>query len=82
MQKITPNQSDFSGINKLPGQRLANCVCPGEDHPTPGKGRGAPEIDIIEVSADYGGKELGVATQSYQIAPYDPCKYSIHFQDD
>lgn len=41
-------------MNKLPGQKLASCVCPGQDHPTPGKGRGAPEIDIIEVSADYG----------------------------
>ncbi|KAG9890681.1 beta-glucan synthesis-associated, partial [Aureobasidium melanogenum] len=72
---ITPNQSDSSGMNKLPGQRLANCVCPGEDHPTPGKGRGAPEIDVIEVSADYGGLGLGVATQSYQIAPFDTWWY-------
>jgi beta-glucanase (GH16 family) len=68
---ITPNQSDSSGMNKLPGQKLANCVCPGQDHPTPGKGRGAPEIDVIEVSADYSGLGLGVATQSYQIAPFD-----------
>ncbi|KAG9921954.1 beta-glucan synthesis-associated, partial [Aureobasidium melanogenum] len=72
---ITPNQSDSSGMNKLPGQKLANCVCPGEDHPTPGKGRGAPEIDVIEVSADYGGLGLGVATQSYQIAPFDTWWY-------
>ncbi|KAI4733573.1 beta-glucan synthesis-associated [Aureobasidium sp. EXF-12298] len=68
---ITPNQSDSSGMSKLPGQKLANCVCPGQDHPTPGKGRGAPEIDVIEVSADYSGLGLGVATQSYQIAPFD-----------
>ncbi|KAL2027039.1 hypothetical protein VTO58DRAFT_111130 [Aureobasidium pullulans] len=72
---ITPNQSDSSGMNKLPGQKLASCTCPGADHPTPGKGRGAPEIDIIEVSADYGGKGLGVATQSYQIAPFDTWWY-------
>jgi beta-glucanase (GH16 family) len=72
---ITPNQSDSSGMNKLPGQKLASCVCPGQEHPTPGKGRGAPEIDVIEVSADYSGLGLGVATQSYQIAPFDTWWY-------
>jgi len=62
-------------MNKLPGQKLASCVCPGQEHPTPGKGRGAPEIDVIEVSADYSGLGLGVATQSYQIAPFDTWWY-------
>ena len=46
------------------------CVSAGEDHPTPGTGRGAPEIDVFEPSADPKLK-LGVITQSYQIAQYD-----------
>lgn len=35
----------------LPGQRVSACTCKGEDHPGPvnTKGRGAPEIDAIEV---------------------------------
>ena len=67
---ITPNQSDPSGISSLPGQRLPSCVCPGEDHPTPGNGRGAPEIDILEASADQ-VSQIGLITQSYQVAPFD-----------
>ena len=50
---ITPNQSMTDGTSELPGQRLTSCGCKGSDHPTPGKGRGAPEIDIIEVSGDW-----------------------------
>ncbi|CAK4033948.1 related to KRE6 Glucan synthase subunit [Lecanosticta acicola] len=72
---ITPNQSMTDGTSWLPGQRLPNCVCRGEDHPTPGTGRGAPEIDIIEVSADWGGKGYSVATQSFQVAPFDVWYY-------
>ncbi|KAF1345239.1 beta-glucan synthesis-associated [Delphinella strobiligena] len=68
---ITPNQSSPDGINYLPGQRLTSCGCAGEDHPTPGTGRGAPEIDIIEVSAMWGGQNIAVATQSFQVAPFD-----------
>jgi beta-glucanase (GH16 family) len=68
---ITPNQSDPTGLNYLPGQRLSSCSCEGSEHPTPGTGRGAPEIDIIEASADWGGLGLGVATQSFQVAPFD-----------
>ncbi|KAI7654136.1 beta-glucan synthesis-associated [Hortaea werneckii] len=68
---ITPNQSMTDGVSYLPGQRLPSCSCEGEDHPTPGKGRGCPEIDIIEVSADWGGMNAGVATQSFQVAPFD-----------
>jgi beta-glucanase (GH16 family) len=71
---ITPNQSSPDGLSHLPGQRLPSCTCPGEDHPTPGTGRGAPEIDIIEVGAlsGYPGPEgLPIATQSYQVAPFD-----------
>ncbi|GAB7354648.1 hypothetical protein MBLNU459_g5079t1 [Dothideomycetes sp. NU459] len=68
---ITPNQSMTDGTSRLPGQRLPSCSCAGEDHPTPGTGRGAPEIDIIEVSGDWGGLGVAVATQSFQAAPFD-----------
>ena len=67
---ITPNQSMTDGTSNLPGQRLPSCPCSGADHPTPGTGRGAPEIDIAEVSAAW-GENLGVATQSFQVAPFD-----------
>lgn len=68
---ITPNQSSSDGLSNLPGQRLPSCTCPGEDHPTPGTGRGAPEIDIIEVGATYPPINMPIATQSYQVAPFD-----------
>ena len=67
---ITPNQSMTDGTSYLLGQKLPSCVCEGEDHPTPGTGRGAPEIDVFEASADPNSK-VGVITQSYQVAPYD-----------
>lgn len=51
---ITPNQSSTDGLSELPGQKLTSCGCKGEEHPTPGTGRGAPEIDVIEVSGDWG----------------------------
>ena len=67
---ITANQSSPDGISYLPGQRLNKCTCSGEDHPSPGKGRGCPEYDVLEgeVSTDVG---VGVASQSMQIAPFD-----------
>lgn len=67
---ITFNQSSPDGISYLPGQKLNKCTCKGEDHPSPGKGRGAPEIDLLEgeVSSDL---KVGVASQSMQIAPFD-----------
>lgn len=67
---ITPNQSMTDGTSYLLGQKLPSCTCPGEDHPTPGRGRGASEIDVFEASADPILK-LGLITQSYQVAPYD-----------
>ena len=67
---ITPNQSDPSGLSHLPGQRLNSCTCRGEDHPNPGTGRGAPEIDILEASVDPNNR-IGVVTQSFQVAPFD-----------
>jgi beta-glucanase (GH16 family) len=72
---ITPNQSDPSGLNLLPGMRLPACTCAGEDHPTPGKSRSAPEIDVIEASVTFldppNGAGVGTASQSMQCAPFD-----------
>ncbi|CAG82131.1 beta-glucan synthesis-associated protein-domain-containing protein [Yarrowia lipolytica] len=65
---ITPNQSSTDGISYLPGQRLNKCTCKGEEHPNPGTGRGAPEIDALEGSV---GPKVGVASQSLQVAPFD-----------
>ncbi|CAK7903969.1 beta-glucan synthesis-associated protein Kre6p [[Candida] anglica] len=67
---ITPNQSSPDGISYLPGQRLNVCTCKGEDHPNPGVGRGAPELDVLEAETDP-KLHLGVASQSIQIAPFD-----------
>lgn len=46
------SSGDHLLIVSLPGQRVSACTCKGEDHPGPvvTKGRGAPEIDAIEVS--------------------------------
>lgn len=67
---ITANQSSPDGISYLKGQRLNVCTCDGEDHPNPGTGRGAPEIDGLEGAMDT-TLGVGVASQSMQIAPYD-----------
>ncbi|PMD23387.1 glycoside hydrolase family 16 protein [Hyaloscypha hepaticicola] len=67
---ITPNQSDPDGVSYLPGQKLTSCSCAGKDHPSPGTGRGAPEIDILEGSVDPNNR-IGVVTQSFQVAPFD-----------
>ncbi len=67
---ITPNQSSTDGISFLPGQKLNQCTCSGSDHPNPGVGRGAPELDAVEGSVDL-GIGLGITTQSIQVAPYD-----------
>lgn len=72
---ITPNQSSPDGISSLPGMRLPACTCKGEDHPSPGKSRSAPEIDALEGSvANLGPGDtngVGVASQSFQAAPFD-----------
>lgn len=71
---ITPNQSSPDGISYLPGMRLPACTCRGEDHPSPGKSRSAPEIDVIEATnAPYNaaGDVVGHASQSFQVAPFD-----------
>ncbi|CAN6625834.1 beta-glucan synthesis-associated protein Kre6p [Trichomonascus vanleenenianus] len=67
---ITPNQSSPDGISYLPGQRLNSCTCKGHDHPNPGVGRGAPEIDALEGTVD-GTKLIGIVSQSLQVAPMD-----------
>src|SRR5882724_7993120 len=55
----TPAAAATSGTNGgplsfQPGQKLSACTCPGMDHPGPdvSRGRGAPEIDIIEAQVD------------------------------
>jgi beta-glucanase (GH16 family) len=72
---ITPNQSHPDGLNYLPGMKLPACTCEGEDHPSPGKSRSAPEIDAIEASVEYLdppiGAAIGSASQSFQVAPFD-----------
>ncbi|KAH9919444.1 beta-glucan synthesis-associated [Epithele typhae] len=59
-------------LSWLPGQRLSSCTCPGEDHPGPSnsKGRGVPEIDIIEAEANKTSLIGQVASQSAQFAPF------------
>lgn len=66
---ITRNQSSLNeNMSYLPGQRLSMCTCFGEDHPSIGVGRGAPEIDIIEGLYEH-GRVVGV--QTVQVAPFD-----------
>ncbi|KAL9001955.1 MAG: hypothetical protein Q9188_005099, partial [Gyalolechia gomerana] len=73
---ITANQSQTDGLSYLPGMRLPSCTCDGEDHPSPGKSRSAPEIDVLEASVATigppGSTQMnGVVSQSCQIAPFD-----------
>ncbi|XHG02224.1 hypothetical protein AWENTII_005579 [Aspergillus wentii] len=72
---ITPNQSSTDGINWLPGMRLPACTCDSAEHPTPGKSRSAPEIDVIEASVrPLNGNPnavIGSVSQSLQMAPFD-----------
>lgn len=72
---ITANQSSTDGISYLPGMRLPSCTCNGEDHPTQGTSRSAPEIDALEASVGYLGpgatNAIGAVSQSFQVAPFD-----------
>jgi len=72
---ITPNQSDTSGLNFLPGMKMPACTCTGQDHPNPGKSRSSPEIDALEASVGYldppVGAAVGSASQSCQVGPFD-----------
>ncbi|OMJ24338.1 putative beta-glucan synthesis-associated protein [Smittium culicis] len=58
-------------LSRLPGQRLNACVCTSEggNHPSPGIGRGAPEIDIFEGSVIWNGPQT--LSMSFQVAPFD-----------
>ncbi|KII85737.1 glycoside hydrolase family 16 protein [Plicaturopsis crispa FD-325 SS-3] len=58
-------------LSWLTGQKLSSCTCSGEDHPGPnvGVGRGAPEIDILEVERNKLG-DGQVVSQSAQFAPF------------
>ncbi|GAA5887428.1 hypothetical protein JCM6882_002525 [Rhodosporidiobolus microsporus] len=67
---------DYGGeLSYLSGQRVSACTCPedSDEHPGPSvsKGRGAPEIDILEGQIAPNGRQ-GSASQSIQIAPFDP----------
>ena len=70
---ITANQSDPDGVSALPGMRLPACTCEGQDHPSPGNSRSAPEIDALEASVGQlgAGNYVGSVSQSCQIAPFD-----------
>lgn len=59
-------------ISMQPGQKLSACTCPGSDHPGPStnKGRGVPEIDILETQVDVSVMR-GQVSQSFQAAPYN-----------
>jgi len=58
-------------LSWLPGQRVSACTCSGEDHPGPSnsKGRGAPEIDVLEAQKNKLGPGAKVS-QSAQFAPF------------
>ncbi|KAL7424322.1 hypothetical protein Q5752_000004 [Cryptotrichosporon argae] len=64
--------TDGLGLSYLPGQKYSACTCPGEDHPGPdtSKGRGIPEIDILEAQILV-DEARGQVSQSAQIAPFD-----------
>ncbi|KAG9048977.1 hypothetical protein FS837_011528 [Tulasnella sp. UAMH 9824] len=64
--------TDGRPLSFQPGQRLSACSCPGSDHPGPtvSRGRGAPEIDIIEAETNLKTWRCS-SSQSMQMAPYD-----------
>ena len=72
---ITANQSSNDGISYQPGMRLPACSCKDEDHPTPGKSRSAPELDVLEATVAPLGPDntemTGQVSQSCQLAPFD-----------
>ncbi|KAF5372313.1 hypothetical protein D9615_009226 [Tricholomella constricta] len=59
-------------LSWLSGQRASACSCPGSDHPGPtvSRGRGAPEIDILEAERDKDEPNGHVVSQSAQFAPF------------
>lgn len=71
---VTKNMS-LTMPSYLPGQRLNKCICTATvEHPSPGIGRGAPEIDVLEAAADdqqFPTVKIGSASQSAQFAPFN-----------
>ncbi|KAI8050410.1 beta-glucan synthesis-associated [Syncephalis plumigaleata] len=69
---VQKGQGINAGYSKLAGQRLNKCLCSDQDTPSPGIGRGAPEIDLLEGAAKDGGNNGGATvSQSHQFAPFD-----------
>jgi beta-glucanase (GH16 family) len=75
---VTANQSNSGVVSWLPGQRLNKCLCSNQDTPSPGVGRGASELDLLEgaggdngVNGDEGNNGGGTISQSHQFAPFD-----------
>ncbi|KAK0501266.1 glycoside hydrolase family 16 protein [Armillaria luteobubalina] len=62
-------------LSYLPGQRLSQCMCDGESHPSPKHADGtyvgcsAPEIDMFEAQVS---DSVGYVLQSGQWGPFDP----------
>lgn len=73
----TSGDKDYGGeLSYLSGQRASACTCAADsdEHPGPKvtKGRGAPEIDILEAQVAYPASgTIGSASQSIQVAPFD-----------
>ncbi|RKP08191.1 beta-glucan synthesis-associated [Thamnocephalis sphaerospora] len=74
---VTPSQGN-AALSGLPGQRLNKCLCSDQDTPTPGIGRSAAEIDLLEGAGgdrgnegDEGNGGGGTVSQSHQFAPFD-----------
>ena len=60
-------------VHTFDSQIHSACTCSGEDHPGPdvSKGRGVPEIDILEAERNKTADALGqVVSQSAQFAPF------------
>lgn len=70
-------------LSWLTGQRLSSCTCANEDHPGPSvsKGRGAPEIDVLEAEHNKQGAG-GVISQSAQFAPFTHDYLYLNDTDD
>lgn len=69
---LTTGGGPGGALSFLPGQRWSACTCKGEDHPGPdvSRGRGSPEIDIIEAQINL-EQQMGDVSQSLQVAPFD-----------
>jgi len=69
-----------AGLSYLPGQKFSSCACKDSDHPGPWledegryRGRGAPEIDILEATVEERANRgmIGTVSQTAQFAPFD-----------